>query len=70
MENKLVNWDGVVGGDLMRPDGTKIEVKAFSSNAPTSFGPTENWDLIYFVDCTQYMSKKFRVYKCNLSSSS
>lgn len=38
-------------GDLYKPDiNAKIEVKAFSSDGPISFGSTENWNQIYFLD--------------------
>ncbi len=43
-----VRWSPV--GDLISNGGIKIEVKCFSSNGPSSFGPTEAWDWLYFVD--------------------
>lgn len=46
----------------------QIEVKGFMSDGPTSFGPTENWDFIYFVDCKNFVSKKFKVYEVRLSN--
>ena len=43
-------------GDLeeITKDGKilKIEVKCFSSKGPSSFGPKEYWDIIFFVDAT------------------
>ena len=48
----------------------KVEVKAFSSKGPTSFGPLEEWDRIYFVDATQFHQSKFKVYECNLKNTS
>lgn len=48
----------------------KIEVKCFTSTGPTSFGPTENWDEIYFIDAFNFMEKKFKIYKLNLSNMS
>lgn len=47
---------------------TKIEVKGFSSNGPTSFGPSETWDILYFVNCKNYINKKFKVYEIKLSN--
>jgi hypothetical protein len=55
MENKYVN---------------KIEVKCFTSDGPTSFGPTENWDEIYFLDAKRFLNKEFIIYKINLSNNS
>ena len=48
----------------------KVEVKAFSSKGPTTFGPTEEWDRIYFVDATQFHESKFKVYECKLNNTS
>ncbi len=48
----------------------KIEVKCFSSTGPSSFGPTEKWDELYFVDAIEYMENKIKIYKVNISSSS
>lgn len=64
----LAKWD-VKGGDLITLDGLKIEVKAYSSNGPTSFGPTEKWDILYIVDAKRYLDKRFKVYEINLKSS-
>lgn len=46
----------------------RIEVKGFSSTGPSSFGPKEKWDLLYFIDCRRYKEKKFIVYEINLSN--
>ena len=46
----------------------KFEIKAFSSKGPTSFGPLENWNYLYFVDATQYKNKIFKVYEIKLSN--
>ena len=46
----------VTSGDLYEIiDGKKlkIEVKCFSSDGPTTFGPKENWNKICFVDMTK-----------------
>lgn len=63
-------WD-TKNGDLIINNkyiNKKIEVKAFSSKGPTSFGPTEKWDYIYFVDATKYKKKYFVVYEIKLSN--
>jgi hypothetical protein len=48
----------------------KIEVKGFSSDGPSSFGPTEDWDWIYFIDCKKYKEKHFIIYEIKLSNKS
>ncbi len=59
-------------GDLCISDKEKItkkiEVKCFSSTGPTSFGPTEGWDEIYFLDAINFTDNKFKIYKCCLSN--
>lgn len=59
-------WD-TKSGDLKFLN-KKIEVKGFSSNGPTSFGPNESWDLLYFVDCTNFINFEFIVYEIKLST--
>ena len=60
-------------GDLYNKTKKKIiEVKAFSSSGPTSFGPTEKWDKIYFVDlrhilkCIDINKIKVKIYFVDL----
>lgn len=48
--------------------GQKIEVKCFSSTGPSSFGPTEDWDIIYFLDATNHMSGNFTCYKIAMNN--
>jgi hypothetical protein len=47
-----------------------IEVKGYSSDGPTSFGPKEKWDMIYFVDCKDYNSYNFKIYEIPLKNTS
>ena len=54
-------------GDLVCED-KKIEVKAFTSNGPSSFGPTETWDELIFVNATNFKKNRFKVYIINLSN--
>lgn len=62
------------GGDILayvhdREEPFVIEVKAFASVGPSSFGPTTYWDMLYFVDCTLLVSEgRIRIYECRLSS--
>lgn len=47
----------------------KIEIKGFMSDGPSSFGPTENWDWIYFVDAKKTLQKKYKIYEFKMSNS-
>jgi len=62
----MPNWN-TKKGDLTLLH-RQIEVKGFSSDGPTSFGPSENWDWIYFVDCKDFKNKNFIVYEIKLSN--
>jgi hypothetical protein len=64
----MPTWD-TDRGDLQFGD-MSIEVKAFSSTGPTSFGPTEKWDRIYFLDATRFDHSFFRVYEFRLKNTS
>jgi hypothetical protein len=48
--------------------GQKIEVKCFSSTGPSSFGPTEKWDVIYFLDAVDHVNGKFTCYKISMNN--
>ena len=61
------------GGDLeiIKDNKTyKIEVKCFTSDGPTSFGPTEKWSELYFVDAKDFLNKNFIIYKVNFPNHS
>lgn len=64
---KLENFECKKKGDLWDKN-KKIEVKAFSSTGPISFGPSEKWNAIYFVDAIN--NPKIKVYKCEISFNS
>jgi hypothetical protein len=68
----MPNWD-TESGDLeinLINFNKKLEIKAFSSNGPTSFGPTEAWDIIYFVDAKNYKNLLFKIYEIKLKNTS
>ena len=46
----------------------KIEIKGFMSDGPSSFGPTENWDWLYFVDAKDTLNLNFKIYEIKLSN--
>jgi len=62
----MPTWD-TDWGDLQCAN-LMIEVKAFSSTGPTSFGPTEKWDRIYFLDARGFIHSFFKVYECRLKN--
>jgi hypothetical protein len=62
-----------ISGDLQiieKNKEIKIEVKCFTSTGPTSFGPNEEWDEIYFLDAFNFEKRQFKIYKLNLSNKS
>lgn len=72
--NIMPIWDLLLTGDLILKfnnkyiQNKKIEIKTFSSIGPISFGPTESWDWIYFVDCTEYNKYIFKIYELKKSN--
>lgn len=66
---RLPTWKNK-SGDL-NMDNECYEVKAFSNNkTPNSFGPSEKWDKLYFVDCCDFKNYKFKIYEINLKHTS
>lgn len=62
----MPNWNTKIGDlELIYK---KIEIKAFSSIGPTSFGPTENWNIIYFINAIDACNKYFIIYEIKLSN--
>jgi hypothetical protein len=61
-----VSWNTAVGDLQFGSD--KLEVKAFSSTGPSSFGPEESWTKLYFLDATNVTEKKFKVYEVDLKN--
>ena len=60
----IVNIAG--GGEVIK----RIEVKAFMSDGPSSFGPTETWNWLYFVDAKDTLTGFFKVYEIKCSNTS
>ena len=67
--NKNATWD-TKKGDIELETGDKVEVKGYSSDGPASFGPTETWNILYFINCKSYKERKFVIYEINLSNKS
>lgn len=57
-------------GDLQKKsqEKTRVEVKCFTSDGPSSFGPTEPWDELYFLDATDFLNNKYKIYRVQLSN--
>lgn len=66
-EGNKCKWNTKVG-DLIINEKLKCEVKCFLSTGPTSFGPKEKWDILYFLDATDFLKNQFKIYKIELSS--
>ncbi len=69
----MPNWHTRKGDLVINKRGVpfhQLEVKAFSSRGPSSFGPPETWDRIYFVDAIDVRNKNFKVYEISLSNDS
>lgn len=63
-------WDTDKGDIIIDKKGVfkRIEVKGFMSSGPSSFGPREMWDLLYFVDGQDILNKNFKVFEVKLSN--
>ena len=62
-----------INGDLYSekfPIDSPPEVKAFTSDGPSSFGPKKKFGVIYFLDMRQWLTDKFILWKVNLTSES
>jgi hypothetical protein len=68
-------WAKCIGkkGDLYSDKYTiesPPEVKAFSSNGPSSFGPKKRFGVIYFLDMRNWLLDVFVLWKVNVSNES
>jgi hypothetical protein len=66
------SWCKSVGmtGDLYSIKEGIQEVKAFSSDGPSSFGPRKKFDVIYFLDMRQWLRDTIILWKVNLNNES
>jgi len=55
-------------GDLIVDNKFKYECKCFTSNGPISFGPTENWEKIIFMDAREWYNNNFKIILVNLKN--
>ena len=70
--NIMPSWNTKTGDLVINKTGNikQIEVKGFMSTGPSSFGPKEKWDILYFVDAQDIMNRNFKIYEVNLSNTS
>lgn len=63
-------WDTPKGDLIINKSNLikQLEVKGFMSDGPSSFGPSEKWDILYFVDAKDTLNKSFKVYEIKLSN--
>lgn len=70
----FASWDITPGDIIINSDNQylNIEVKGSInlSNGPCSFGHSEKWDIIYFLDGVDIIDKKFKIYEIKLSNDS
>lgn len=59
-------WVGT--GDLISENEGIQECKCFSSNGPASFGPTERWNVIYFLDARNWLQDHFELWRIPLKN--
>lgn len=67
----MPSWDTNKGDLIFNKKFIKnlqIEVKGFMSDGPSSFGPSENWDWLYFIDCKDSINFNFKIYEIKLSN--
>ena len=70
-----VKWAKAIGlnGDLASEKYDHeypIEIKAFTSDGPSSFGPKKKFGVIYFLDMRGWLNNVFILWKVNVSSNS
>lgn len=62
-----------ITGDLYSNKYDKIspiEVKSFTSNGPSQFGPDKKFSVLYFLDLRQWLNDRIILWKVNLSNQS
>ena len=57
---------GCVVGDLYSTKSKVIECKSFTSNGPTSFGPKQAWNMIYFLDAREWLTDRLVLWEISL----
>jgi hypothetical protein len=61
------NEDATSGDLISRKEGRQ-ESKCFTSDGPSSFGPNEPWDVIYFLDMRGWLEDKLTLFRVALKN--
>lgn len=69
MKDKTSTWD-CKKGDLLSQKEGKQECKCFTSDGPSSFTPSSEWDVIYFLDARKWLNDYFILYRISLKRTS
>lgn len=67
MGDKTCSWD-CKKGDLYSALEKQQECKTFTSDGPPSFGPNEEWDVLYFLDARKWLEDHYILYRVGLSN--
>ena len=67
--DKSSSWN-CKSGDLISKKEGKQECKCFTSNGPSSFTPSSDWDVIYFFDARNWLNDIFILYRIKLKRTS
>lgn len=72
--NIMPTWDTKTGDLEIKSNKKKLKIEVKGSinlsNGPPTFGPTEKWNIILFVDAINTMKKRYIVYEFNISNAS
>lgn len=66
--DSTVTWN--CSGDLHSNIDGKLECKCFTSDGPSSFTPSSEWNVIYFLDAQKWLDDYFVLYRVNLNKNS
>ena len=69
LNDKTSRWDCKKGDLQSEKEGTQ-ECKCFTSDGPSSFTPSSDWDVIYFLDAINWLNDKFILYRVLLKRTS
>lgn len=67
--DRTSRWDCRMG-DLHSKKEGKQECKCFTSDGPSSFTPSSDWDVIYFLDARGWLVDRFILYRVSLKRTS
>lgn len=69
LNDKTSKWN-CKQGDLHSEKEGKQECKCFTSDGPSSFTPSTDWNVIYFLDARNWLNDKFVLYRVELKRTS